>query len=166
MGNNRELLKFFCIMFKIEVKMKRLFGLKDENGKDVIININETNNLIIEKSFDQFEYETNLIKLANEKGLTRIGARVKDAHDGLVSIITGDAVEYRGGSYDSLVIKSNGIEHFYAITNLYYKGVWATVVSDKKKCPKTKEEIKQMYYDWLGSKTGLAFDDYIDKFED
>lgn len=123
---------------------KELFGLKDEKGKEYKLRVESyregfTISAILPVE-EKLEYGANLIKLAKEKGLTRIGAKVKDADDGLVSVITGSEVAYRN-VFDSLVIDSKG-DHMYTITNLYYQGKWAEIIPEKK-LPKTKREAEE-----------------------
>jgi hypothetical protein len=146
----------------IENDLNNVMARMDELGKDV----------------HMIQTELKSLKLAEEKGLTKIGTKVKDAHDGLVSIIAGQYPEYRGGGYDSLVIESvqeqpipipyeivlNGIKHPYGVTNLYYQGKWAEIVPDKKKLPKTKKELSALFEAYF--LTSISLNEFLNDYED
>lgn len=109
------------------------------------------------------EIEAHLRKICDAKGYKK-GMKVKDANDGLISIITGNEPEEYRLNYDSLVIRSNGIDHDYAVTNLYYKGKFAEILPDLKKKPETREEYEEMIQEYFNQNSEIPFATPVNKF--
>lgn len=93
------------------------------------------------------EIEAHLRKICDEKGYKK-GMKVKDANDGLVSVITENEPEEYRPEYDSLVIRSRAKDHDYRVTNLYYNGKFAEILPDLKKKPETREEFEAFLDDY------------------
>jgi hypothetical protein len=78
-----------------------------------------------------FEIEAHLRKICDEKGLLKDGQRLKSALGYPFEFKLKNGVDYIL-SHDSLYNKGMA---------LYSEGEWAEIVPDKKKLPKTKEEL-------------------------
>jgi hypothetical protein len=141
--------------------MKKLFGLKDENGNDVILSVNETSNMMLEIKNSQ---EVYLRKIAKEKGYAP-GTRIINMDNGEIHTILNENHKYYP-SDDSLHCHTPKEEWEHREQSdpvIYRKGVWAVILSDKKKYPTTKKEAKEFLTEYYKNGNMISF---LEQYED
>jgi hypothetical protein len=189
--------------------MKKLFGLKDETGKDVIIQVkpypvnpgfficgveeeepkpefkpgqwavtaygeifrilslkdgwvcwinNKGENVRSNADHLKFtiprEIESHLIKIAKEKGLLKDGLLVRSPTGANFRVNMTHEFDYD--------MKSDNLCNLGMF--LYQQGVWAEIVPEKKKLPKTKDELSDLIKAyWISP---FVWDEFLKDYED
>jgi hypothetical protein len=99
-----------------------------------------------------FEIKGHLTKLAKEKGYSK-GKSVISAYCNQKYNLDSDNIEYDARE-DALLMDS---------TAIYCQGKWAEIVPDKKKLPKTKDELLALLLKWDKDRDVKSFlEDYED----
>jgi hypothetical protein len=98
------------------------------------------------------EIESHLRKICDEKALTKDGIRLKSAVSSLEFIFDSKNPIYYNEIEDML---------YTGIWGLYYNGKFAEIIEEKKRLPKTKEELLKIFEDYLQGKK-----DYIEFLKD
>lgn len=118
----------------------------------------------------KIEGKPNLIEEAKKRGYVP-GVKIHSVgHSDEIHTIT-DTIYDVGKDLYFVADESEWTGHFQgqcSNPSIYREGVWAEIIPDKKKLPKTRKEFEMFYYDWCAldrEKDNRTFIQYINDCE-